>query len=112
MTETVLSVRSIMKKIIIACIRFYRKKLSRLKGKPCCKYYPTCSEYALCAFETCGFFRASGLSLWRILRCNPWSMGGVDYVPGTADYLRYKKETEKKIGHHPKKEFNQNENNQ
>lgn len=101
-----------MKKAIIAGIRFYRKKLSRLKGKPCCKFYPSCSEYALCAFETHGFFRASALSVWRIFRCHPWSMGGVDYVPGTEDYARYQKQQEKKIGYHPKKEFTKNENDQ
>lgn len=102
-----------MKKAVVSCIRFYRSKLSRLKGRPCCKYYPTCSEYALKAFETHGFFRASFMSLWRILRCNPWSMGGVDYVPGTEDYARYQKEMQqKKIGYHPKKEFTKNENDQ
>ncbi len=81
-----------MKRICIACIRFYRNKLSKLKRKPCCKYWPTCSEYALVAFEKHGFFKGFGLSLCRLLRCNPWSMGGIDYVPGTEDYYRIKYE--------------------
>lgn len=74
-----------MKRIFIYCINFYRNRLSRLKSKPCCKYYPSCSEYALKAYNTHGFFKATALSVWRILRCNPWSMGGVDYVPGTPE---------------------------
>ena len=81
-----------MKKLCIACIKFYRSHLSRLKGKPTCKYYPTCSEYALTAFETHGFFKGGLLSVYRILRCNPWSSGGVDYVPETVDYYRIKAE--------------------
>ena len=84
-----------MKKLCIALIRFYRKLLSPLKRKPTCKYYPSCSEYALCAFETHGFFKGSLLSVFRILRCNPWSKGGIDYVPGTPEYLRWHPEIQK-----------------
>ena len=88
-----------MKRICIACIRFYREKLSRLKGKPSCKYYPTCSEYAMTAFEKHGFFKGMFLSLFRLLRCNPWSRGGIDYVPGTEDYYRIKFESRKQKNH-------------
>ena len=84
-----------MKRICIACIKFYRKNLSKLKGKPSCKYYPTCSEYAVTAFEKHGFFKGLFLSLYRILRCNPFSRGGIDYVPGTDDYYRIKYESKK-----------------
>ena len=94
-----------MKRICIACIEFYRKKLSKLKGKPSCKYYPTCSEYAMTAFDKHGFFKGACLSLYRILRCNPFSHGGIDYVPGTDDYYRIKFESKKE------KETKHNEDN-
>jgi hypothetical protein len=45
-----------------------------------CKYHPSCSQYALDALRTYGFFRGSVLAGWRLLRCNPWSHGGVDFV--------------------------------
>ena len=46
-----------------------------------CKYYPSCSAYAVTALRTHGAVRGTGLAVWRVLRCNPWSLGGVDYVP-------------------------------
>jgi len=45
-----------------------------------CKYHPTCSQYALDALRRHGLIRGSLLAGWRLLRCNPWSRGGVDYV--------------------------------
>jgi putative membrane protein insertion efficiency factor len=60
-------------------IRGYRAALSPLLA-PRCKYHPTCSRYALEALEEFGFLRGSVLAAWRILRCNPWSHGGVDYA--------------------------------
>ena len=45
-----------------------------------CKYHPSCSQYALDALRAHGFFRGSILAGWRLLRCNPWSHGGVDFV--------------------------------
>lgn len=47
---------------------------------PTCRYYPSCSQYAIEALKEHGAFRGSMLSGWRILRCNPWSKGGVDHV--------------------------------
>lgn len=70
-----------MKKICIVLIKFYRKYLSPLKGRPCCRYYPTCSQYALEAYEKYGFLKGTLLTVWRILRCNPFSKGGYDPVP-------------------------------
>ena len=61
-------------------IRFYRKFVSPCKP-PCCKYYPTCSTYALAAVEKHGIIKGTALATWRLLRCNPWSLGGIDYVP-------------------------------
>lgn len=69
-----------LSKIAIALIKFYRKFISPLK-KPCCRFYPTCSEYALQAFKEWGFFRGFGLSFWRILRCNPFCRAGYDPIP-------------------------------
>lgn len=69
-----------MKNILILLVKFYRKILSPLKA-PCCKYYPTCSEYALQAINMHGAVKGTLLAVWRVLRCNPWSIGGVDPVP-------------------------------
>jgi putative membrane protein insertion efficiency factor len=46
---------------------------------PRCKYYPSCSSYARTAITTHGL-KGIGMATWRVLRCNPWSHGGVDYV--------------------------------
>ena len=45
-----------------------------------CKYHPSCSQYAIDAFSELGLFRGAVLAGWRLLRCNPWSHGGVDSV--------------------------------
>ena len=60
-------------------IRAYRALVSPLVA-PRCKYHPTCSQYALDALREFGFLRGSALAAWRLLRCNPWSDGGVDHV--------------------------------
>lgn len=70
-----------MKKILIGLIKFYRKYLSGLKKAPTCKYFPTCSEYAIEALEKHGVLKGGLLAVWRILRCNPFSKGGYDPVP-------------------------------
>lgn len=70
-----------MKRFLIFIIKFYQKYISCLKGRPTCKYTPTCSNYAIEAIEKYGFFKGSILSVWRILRCNPFSKGGFDPVP-------------------------------
>ncbi len=67
-------------RVPILLITFYRSFISPLLG-PSCRFQPTCSNYALEAFRTHNFFYASWLSLWRVLRCNPFSRGGYDPVP-------------------------------
>lgn len=67
-------------------IRFYRRFISPCKP-PCCRYYPTCSAYAVRAVEKHGAVKGSVLAVWRILRCNPWSRGGVDHVPEEFDLM-------------------------
>lgn len=69
-----------MKIIILFAIRFYRKALSPLK-KPCCRFIPTCSEYALVSIERFGVVRGGFLTLCRILKCNRFFPGGYDPVP-------------------------------
>ncbi|MBE5956794.1 MAG: membrane protein insertion efficiency factor YidD [Lachnospiraceae bacterium] len=70
-----------MKNILIYIIKFYRKYLSALKGRSTCIYTPTCSQYAIEALEKHGAIKGTLLSIWRILRCNPFSKGGYDPVP-------------------------------
>ena len=77
-----------IKYFFIHFIQFYKKFLSPLKGHPTCKYYPTCSSYAIEALEKRGVVVGSALSVWRILRCNPFSRGGYDPVPQKR--IRYK----------------------
>ena len=69
-----------MKKLLLTLIRFYRKHISP-HFSPMCRYYPTCSCYAIEAIETHGALRGTLLALWRVLRCNPLSNGGYDPVP-------------------------------
>ncbi len=69
-----------MKRLLMALIRFYRKHISP-NTPPACRFSPTCSAYALEALEVHGAFKGTMLSLWRILRCNPFSKGGYDPVP-------------------------------
>jgi len=69
---------------LIGMIRAYQAVISPMTG-PSCKYYPSCSHYALTAVRRHGALRGTGLALWRLLRCNPWSLGGVDDVPPARD---------------------------
>ncbi|HRY59967.1 MAG TPA: membrane protein insertion efficiency factor YidD [Patescibacteria group bacterium] len=78
-------VHKIPRKFAIIAISVYQKTLSPDHGwlKHCfpqgyCRFYPTCSEYSKQAFEKYGFFKGFFLANWRILRCNPWSKGGID----------------------------------
>jgi len=65
---------------MIWLIRLYKKYISPLKP-PCCRFTPTCSAYAIEAFQKRGFFAGFILMCWRILRCNPFGRGGYDPVP-------------------------------
>lgn len=69
-----------MKQLAIKFIKFYQRKISPL-FPPRCRYYPTCSQYAVTAIERFGFFRGGLLAVWRLSRCNPLFPGGVDLVP-------------------------------
>lgn len=66
--------------VLIAVVSLYRLAISPLLG-PTCRYYPSCSAYALGALHDHGSLKGSALAGYRLLRCNPWSGGGVDPVP-------------------------------
>lgn len=68
-----------LRRLLLALIRGYRYLISPLLP-PSCRYYPTCSSYAIEAIEVHGVIRGSGMAIWRILRCNPFSHGGYDPV--------------------------------
>ena len=70
----------IFKRILILPIRFYQKFISPRKPR-CCRFYPSCSQYAIEAIEEWGAVAGLGLSVWRILRCNPFGKCGSDPVP-------------------------------
>lgn len=68
-----------MRKFAIAPIRIYRRFVSPMLP-PSCRYWPSCSEYALQAIQKHGVLKGGLLGAWRIIRCNPWSKGGIDPV--------------------------------
>ena len=71
----------LMKYLCIRLIRFYQKFLSPRKRTPTCRLSPTCSAFAIEAFQKRGFFAGMVLTFFRILRCNPFCPGGYDPVP-------------------------------
>jgi uncharacterized protein len=68
-----------LRTIAIVPIRFYQRAISPAMPRRC-KYHPTCSQYAVDAVRSYGILRGIVLAAWRLLRCNPWSHGGVDFV--------------------------------
>ena len=71
---------SVMQRVFLALIRFYRREISPLKT-PCCRFIPTCSEYALEAVTKYGAWKGGLLALKRICKCHPFHPGGYDPVP-------------------------------
>jgi len=70
---------SVARRAFLAPVRLYRRWVSPLLA-PRCRYHPSCSTYALQAVERYGILRGGILAGWRLLRCNPWSLGGPDPV--------------------------------
>ncbi len=69
---------SLMRGVALGVVRLYQRVIS--PGLPRrCKYHPSCSEYAVGAIRRFGLLRGTVLAGWRLLRCNPWSHGGVDF---------------------------------
>lgn len=77
--------RDLLIRVLVWPVGFYQKHIS--PGLPQrCRYYPTCSEYAVTSLQTHGPLKGVVLGSWRILRCNPWSRGGVDHVPAKGKW--------------------------
>ena len=68
-----------MKRILIFTIKLYRKYISPLK-QPCCRFYPSCSQYAIEAISKHGALRGGFMAIKRIIKCNPFNPGGYDPV--------------------------------
>lgn len=69
-----------MRWVILTPLYVYRWLISPLLG-PRCRFYPSCSEYAIAAVQKHGIIRGLFLTVKRLLRCHPWHPGGVDYIP-------------------------------
>ena len=74
-----------MKYVLIGLLKAWRLFISPLYGNVC-RYYPSCSAYALRAVSVHGAVKGSWLTLRRLLRCHPWAAGGYDPVPGTPEF--------------------------
>ena len=71
--------RRVVREIFLGPLHLYRRVISPVM-RPHCRYSPSCSEYALDAVREYGMIRGCVLAAWRVMRCNPWSHGGVDPV--------------------------------
>jgi hypothetical protein len=74
-----------MRRVLLALLRGYQLAISPLIG-PRCRFYPSCSNYAIEAVRVHGALRGGWLALRRIGRCNPWNHGGFDPVPPAHDH--------------------------
>lgn len=91
MLDVALFLVLIPRNIGVLLIRAYRAVISPLYGDVC-RYHPSCSAYGLGAVQQRGLLIGSALAAWRILRCNPWSSGGIDDVrPARHDRYRVTK---------------------
>ncbi|MBO7283013.1 MAG: membrane protein insertion efficiency factor YidD [Alistipes sp.] len=80
LTRLLSAIRRICALPFILLVRFYQLCISPLKP-PCCRFTPSCSQYAIEAFRKHGAIKGLYLTIWRILRCNPWGGSGYDPVP-------------------------------
>jgi putative membrane protein insertion efficiency factor len=78
------TVRRLARLPVLVAIRFYQSVISPWTA-PSCRYYPSCSQYALVAIERHGVVRGGWLAVRRLGRCHPWAAGGVDHVPVRAN---------------------------
>jgi putative membrane protein insertion efficiency factor len=85
--DLVRSIPLIPRNAVLGFLTAYRAVISPLYGDVCA-YYPSCSAYAVGAVQQHGALRGALLSAWRILRCNPWTRGGVDDVH-PHEHFRY-----------------------
>ena len=68
---------------LIVLVRGYQRFISPMTP-PSCRYYPSCSSYAVTALQRFGLVKGGSLATRRLLRCHPWAPGGVDHVPETT----------------------------
>jgi len=68
---------------LVALIHLYRNTIGLVLGGRC-RFYPSCSAYAEYAISELGVVRGGSLALWRVLRCGPWTAGGIDHPPGAV----------------------------
>lgn len=73
-------ISAIVRRMVIGPIRAYQLLLSPFFGRQC-RFYPTCSQYAIEAIASHGVLRGCGLSAWRLLKCHPFHPGGIDPIP-------------------------------
>jgi hypothetical protein len=74
------TVQKVLAAPLVGLILFYQRVISPMTP-PTCRYYPSCSQYALTAIRRFGPFLGTWLAIKRLLRCHPWTPGGVDHVP-------------------------------
>ncbi len=87
-----------MRVIGIALVYGWRYTFGLLTPAGTCKYHPSCSQYAVDAFRAHGFVKGGMLTAWRVLRCNPWSHGGVDYAEQQTLFGRRRRHPKAKEG--------------
>jgi putative membrane protein insertion efficiency factor len=80
MTGLVRFVARIPARLLLLAVRGYQLFISPMTPQTC-RFYPSCSQYAVIALQRHGAIRGTYLAVWRVLRCNPWNAGGVDDVP-------------------------------
>jgi putative membrane protein insertion efficiency factor len=90
MTELALNIWLAPRNLAIAWVVVWRKLVSPLYGDVC-RFYPSCSAYGLGSIQQHGFVKGSVLTIWRILRCNPFAKGGVDEVKPGPKWLSLSK---------------------
>lgn len=88
MSAVLRTILLIPRNIVVVLLRIYRAVVSPLYGDVC-RYYPSCSAYALGAIQEYGVVVGSGLAARRLARCHPWAEGGVDDVPRRAERRYY-----------------------
>ncbi|MDR1189889.1 MAG: membrane protein insertion efficiency factor YidD [Bifidobacteriaceae bacterium] len=71
--------------LLAGAIRGYQRWVSPLFA-PRCRFYPSCSTYAIGALRVHGLFKGGALALWRLVRCQPFSAGGVEHVPAPGSW--------------------------
>lgn len=87
LTYAVLTLLLVPRNVVILVLKGYQKVISPLYGDVC-RYHPSCSHFAVGTFQLRGVVIGSALTVWRILRCNPWASGGFDY-PRSPRHFRY-----------------------